>query len=231
MEYVFRGLDVLLSWPAISLLLLFLLRKQLPLLFQRLSDIELGKLRVGFKQPKSADTPIGKANVSALPTIPTSDSHSFYSHRYGFRISWPLQQWEFVPDPISVMQNLGVPNAEHFVFMVVWHEAIAQFRPNINIMVEPIGEMSLKDYLATSMGSMETQGFQIQLYRIDEKTNGAILVYLQPTKSGQLYHIARIATSGGLAYVVTASAVNEFLTPQLRGEMSAVLNSFEIVLQ
>jgi hypothetical protein len=228
-EYCFRAIQLIFPWPIMIALLLFTVRREIPLLVQRLSGLEVGGVKVAFTKPETMKTPIGKTNVSAVPSRPANDSYSFYSQRYQFRISWPLQEWELNLEPEEIMKKVSFPYPERIALIIGWHQSIGGFQPNVNIMVDPIGDMSLKDYMAFSLKGMIEKGFKVQLYRVDEKTGGGVFVYLQEFLEKKLYQITRVTTYNGLAYVVTASVLYESLSPQLAEKISEILNSFEVV--
>ncbi len=237
-SFLLEILKLLLSWPVVTLVILFAAREQIlamlaPLIKSmgdRLTKASVGSAAFEFEAPKTAATAVGKTNVSAIPTRFETDSCSFRSLRFGFEISYPVS-WE-----VNVTADEGPefrPLAEAGNIVAVWVRTPAKFndfQPNVNVMAQPIGDTTVTQYMALSIQKMVAANAKLLAYDVDPKTNGASCSYRSVIEGTVLHHVARVSLARGFAFVATTTTVADAPLPEsVRDQLNAVLNSFHVL--
>lgn len=241
-DTLLRFAEIILSWPVMVLALFIIFRRPiaafLPELSKRLTKAEFGEAKFEFAEIKTVDTPVGKANVSAVRAragrAPFAGFYCTYlSLPHSFQISWPSHSWSAsVERGQALQQQSGLPPTLTIPLLIERDEAIGEFRPNVNVILESIGTMSIAQYMTQSRQAMQQMGWIVLSSSIDETTQGGLLVYLNTSLGNKLYQFARIIISAGTAYVLTASQLppDDLLGQQLREELVNILNSFQVVV-
>ena len=105
------------------------------------------------------------------------------------------------------------------------------FVPNVNILVEPVGSLTIRAYL-TNASAVARQFGQNEVTSVaDDETQSALRVFFSPDPLGRpVYQFQRILISGGNCFIVTASQLPPMdqVGERLRNELSAILNSFRL---
>ncbi|MEW5988237.1 MAG: hypothetical protein AB1791_16535 [Chloroflexota bacterium] len=241
-DTLLRFAEIILSWPVMVLALFILFRRPiaafLPELSKRLTKAEFGEAKFEFTEIKTVDTPVGKANVSAVRArashTPFDGFYCTYLSRpHSFQVSWPSHSWSAsVEKGRAFHQQSGFPPTLTIPLFIERDEAVGEFRPNVNVILESIGALSITEYMAQSRQAMQQMGWIVLSSSVDETTQGGVLVYLNTSFGTKLYQFARIILSAGVAYVVTASQLppDDLLGQQLREELVNILNSFQVVV-
>jgi hypothetical protein len=218
-----------------SLTFMVLFRAQLGGLLERLSGIEFEPSSKAVKI-KFLDTPLGKTEVSTVKTssdqIGGIHGSTYTSRQYSFQISWPSGgNWQ-ASDSYgrTLHQQLGLPPTLEIPVVIMKNELVGNFRPNVNVVVETIGNMSLRQYMDLSIQSMQQMGWTILSSSIDEATQGGLLVFMNKSFGDGVYQFQRHAVAFGRAYVVTASQLppTNLISEQLQEELRGILNSFRL---
>jgi hypothetical protein len=112
------------------------------------------------------------------------------------------------------------------------NELVGSFRPNVNVVVESVGNISIRQYMDSAVQSMQQQGWVVLSSNVDEVTQGGLIVFLNTSFGNNIYQFQRIVISSGQAYVVTASQLppDNLLSKQLREELKRILNSFHLII-
>ncbi len=227
------------SWPVVVLILLLFFRKPIgtyiPQLFQRLRKMEVGSNKFEFTEPVTTETPVGATNVSNTPlreqeVFIDGFQCSYANRQYHFQISWPASHWS--PDT-SIQTELSgkIPNSE-FPILIRRDEAVGGFTPNVNVMIQWVGVMTIRGYMELSQKQAVEHKWIIFSSQTDETTGAGLLVFLNTDNEQKVYQIARVAVANGMAYVVTASdfPVDNQLSETIRGELVSILNSFRLIV-
>ncbi len=245
LDTVLHFAEIIVSWPVIVAVILIVLRRPiaafLPDLSKRLLKAEIGEAKFEFAEIKTQDTPVGKANVSAIPATRISRVlfegfyYTYMSSQHKFQISWPSNSWNASTEKgQALLQQSGLPSTVDIPLIIEKNEGVGELHPNVNVTVESIGAVSIDQYMSQSIQQMKQLGWLVLSSSVD-KTNkamqGGLLVYLNTSFEKNLYQFARIICSAGFAYVVTASGLpaDELLGQQLRDELVNILNSFQVV--
>ena len=185
---------------------------------------------------KTVQTVLGQAEVSNIKvkasTAPADgiSGNEYVSREHQFQISWAAGgAWK--PSETmgsALLKQLGMPPTVSIPLVLLRSEPVGNFRPNVNVVVETIGEMSAKAYFDANVQSMEKQGWQILTQDFDDTTQGGFISYYNNTMGTKLYQFARVAVANGNAYVITASQLppDDGLSDQLRAGLLQILNSF-----
>jgi hypothetical protein len=235
------------SWATVVLVGVILLRRPLGALIAalarripELSELKAPGVTVGFGPPRTVETALGETNVSAIPTSFNTDSHMFYSRAYGFEISYPISpDWvaDFHPGDDPSFQGLKLAGFIP-VFLVKTASPFEGFMPNVNVLAQPVGDMSITQYVAQTIAAFIKMNATLRFYEIDAKTNGAMLTYdwqfagENGAATPKLHFVCRVTISKGVALVATSTIKedSQFRMPvQMREELNGMLNSFHAV--
>ena len=221
----------------VALAFMVLFNKELGRLLDRTSDLSITPDGIRIK---TVDTPLGQANVSATTVKQSETSASgiegnrYTSRQYKFQLSWPdAAQWSASEDMgQSLAKQLGLPPTVSVPIIVLHKEAVANFRPNVNVVVERVGEMQIQAYVDASTLNYARMGWQVLSTTVDAATNAGFIVLLGKSPGGgNIYQVQRIVIAHGNGYVVTASQLppDNLISARLREDLLAILNSFRIL--
>ncbi len=234
-----RSLSSIAKWAVIGvvmLIFLFLFRGELSRLLDRATGVKLSPTGIEIK---TADTPLGKTVVSGTSIKSSGDliegirGTNYVNKQYKFQISWPNSVNWSASDTYgeALHQKLGLPPTIEIPIVIMRNEMVGNFRPNVNVLVESVGNMSIRQYIELSVQSMQQRGWIIFSSSVDEVTEGGLLVFLNTSFENDLYQFQRIIIASGRAYVITASQLppDNLLSQQLREELRDILNSFRLI--
>lgn len=217
---------------------LFLFRGEISRILERAENIEISSSGVKIK---TAQTPLGKVEVSNVTIKPSKAlvvegirGDTYVSRQYKFQISWPGGGGWSASDTMgkSLLQQYGLPPTVDIPLVILKNEMVGNFRPNINVVVESVGSMSISDYINMSVQILQQQGWEMLTRDIDEATQGGFISFYNTTFGYRLYQFQRIAVTNGRAYVITASQLppEDALSQHLRQGLLTILNSFRIIM-
>jgi hypothetical protein len=188
---------------------------------------------------KTVQTKLGTAEVSNVAIKANLvqgeglQGNVFTSRQHQFQISWPASGWSAseTMGPAMLAQQPNLPPTLAIPLVLLRNEPVGNFRPNVNVVVEQIGNMTLASYFKASIGALRQQGWQVLTEDLDEKSQGAFASYLNETTGTKIYQFARIAVSNGKGYVITASQLplDDGTSDQLRAGLLGILNSFRTI--
>jgi hypothetical protein len=232
------------SWPVLIVAILIAFRIQilefLVGLGERLTNVKISGAEFRFA-PKTSDTFFGKTNVSAVATTFSGNSLTFRSQKYRFEISFPSgKQWESqLPDNQNdvpqEMRSLAPPGTAAILFLVKTAVEYNHFRPNVNVIMQPVGDDSIKVYMAKTASQFLAANIEIDSFDLDERTNGAYIAYnmvfrVEGHGEWPMRCVARVALSQGLAFIATATTLKDSVIPaDVQSDLSSMLNSFQLV--
>lgn len=221
------------SWPTVVFVGGFALRAQLKDLIKslasRLTKLKLGSAEAGFAEPITQESPLGQTNVSAVSTSFQIDHHTFYSKRWGFQISYPTSGWELVF--LTNEDSVSLPN-QIIVLFVNSLNPIDGFQANINVIVQPVGDVTVAQYAAATVQQLPIVNGRVIAYDTDDSTNGFYLNYSarfgEPSKP-RTEHVVRGTIARGLAILAT-STIREGSRPIIEeiSQLRDILNSFQV---
>jgi len=224
---------IMLGVVIITFMLIF--KTELGGLLERTSDLKISATGVEIK---TLDTPIGQTQVSVVPVAPTPQATTgvqnttYTNTEYGFQISWPNNR-DWTPDETIGRQflgNMNMPATVDIPFAVISNNIVDNFRPNVNVVVEKVGQMPIQQYLSLSEQSLRQQGWKVLSSSVDPRTNGGVIVLINNMFGQDLYQFQRYAMGNGNAYVVTASQVPQGdLSQGLKDDLASIINSFRVI--
>jgi hypothetical protein len=235
------------SWQSATLILVIIFRVQILELFRdggkRLKNFKIAGAEFEFA---TVDTFLGKTNVSAVSTDFSGDSEEYSSKRYGFKISRPCgDDWVggLTQQKRDIAETAGIlPAGSEVVFRVTYTgQADGRLAPNVNVLIDPIGDESLNTYMAKSikwiLGVRQASGAdsRIESFDIDHRTGGAFFSYIlsftdpQTGRPQTTLHVARVILSKGLAFVATATVLKDANSGIVQRDLNSILNSFYVV--
>jgi hypothetical protein len=228
------------KWVVLGVVLLFFLflfREQIGRILDRTTGLTISEKGVEIK---TAATPLGTTTVSNIPVKADSSiaegiqGSNYVNQLNKFQISWPGNGKWSASDTMgkALQRQLGLPPTVDIPIIITRNELIGSFRPNVNVVVESIGNMSVRQYMDSSVQSMQQHGWIVLSSNVDETTQGGLLVFLNTSSGNNIYQFQRILISSGRAYVVTASQLppDNLLSQQLREELRSILNSFQLII-
>lgn len=190
----------------------------------------IGTLDVS-NQPLAQVVPVQGAGAQTKGLIKSAVTH-FKSDEYGFTMDWPDNaHWQRNFQVARLMeQSMGAQVNVAFPLAIVYHRSVGKFRPNVNVVVEPISNMSFNDYIDAATAGLIQMGSVIISQKRDPKTNAALIVSRNSTTGQELYQVQRIVVRDSRSYVVTASQLpaDDALSRTLRAELMQILNSFRV---
>jgi hypothetical protein len=227
-----------LKWVVIGVIVLAFLglfRAEISRFLDRIGSIEVEKGKIEIR---TVQTPLGRTEVSSVtitPAVaPVAGIHgtTYVSDRYGFQISWPDNAHWTADESVgaTLLKQLGGVSLAASPVVIFDNELVGNFRPNVNVVVEPAGNTSIHqavDQLLTLMGQ---SGWQVISSELDESTQSALVVVLNPNFGG-LYQIQRFVIASGRFFTVTASQLppEDQLGARLRADLLSILNSFRLL--
>jgi len=190
---------------------------------------------------KTVDSPLGlmevtgvRASQSRLPAQVAPGLQNYQSPRFGFQIAWPFETWQGNDNPWFLQQyqmQMGIPPTIALGLILAYSLPVGGFVPNVNVIVEPIGSLTIRPYM-TNASLMSRQFGQTEVTtEADDETQSGFRATYTPNAFGQpVYQFQRIVLAGGYSFVVTASQLPPMdqVGMRLRNELSAILNSFRL---
>jgi hypothetical protein len=221
----------------VLLFFLFLFRGQIGRILDRTTGLTISEKGVEIK---TATTPLGTTTVSNAPVKADSSiaegiqGSNYVNQLYRFQIRWPSNGKWSASDTTgkALHRQLGLSHTVDIPIVIMRNELVGSFRPNVNVVVESVGNVSIRQYMDSSVQSMQQLGWTILSSNVDESTQGGLIVFLNISSGNNIYQFQRILMSSGRAYVVTASQLppDNLLSQQLRDELRNILNSFQLII-
>lgn len=233
-----RGPQLPVKWIVIGVVIIafmLIFKSELGGLLERTTDV---KITTSGVEIKTLDTPIGQTQVSVVPVSPepqatTGIRNTTYTDtQYGFQISWPNnREWTADQDiGRQLLGNMALPATVDIPIAIISNNVVDNFRPNVNVVVEKVGQMGIEEYIELSKQTLRAQGWQLLSSSVDSATNGGVIVLINNSFGQDLYQFQRYAMGNGNAYVVTASQVPQGdLTQGLKDDLSSIINSFRVI--
>ena len=155
---------------AVAIAFMVMFQAQIGRLLDRVTDVEVSSSGLKIK---TVDTLIGKAEVSVVPvsySTPVQDGISgktFTSNQHKFQISWP-NDYDWTADVTSgpnFLLNAGLAGPNISVPLIIFYnEMVGHIRPNVNVVVEMSGNMSIQKYMDLTIKNLETAGWNVVLF-------------------------------------------------------------------
>jgi hypothetical protein len=190
---------------------------------------------------KTVDTPLGLMEVTQVGTSQSSPNelvapglYHYRSARFGFQIAWPSDTWQGNDDPLWLSQlqmQMGFPLTLSFGLFVMYRQNVMGFAPNVNVIIEPVGGMTIRPYLANASNLSKQMGQTELTSEADDATQSGFRTTYTVYPGGQsVYQFQRFLLAGGYAFIATASQLPPMdqVGLRLKNELSAILNSFRL---
>lgn len=239
-DAILRFLEIIVSWPLIILLLVFLFMPQIKDLLSRLKE---GKIKTPFGEfefePKMQQTDLGRTGMSKVAVKRSNTSlvmlegiqETYVSDN--FLISWPKNKWSCdTGEGGHILQQIGLSAHNRKIPIIIRkNEQINNFVPNINIVIESIGNISLDEYVDISIKSMKQNGWEVESFNIEKDFDMGFISFFNSLSEPKLYQFQRIAITANLAYIVTASIAKDTLVSKVDiSDLLAIFNSFRFIV-
>jgi 2-succinyl-5-enolpyruvyl-6-hydroxy-3-cyclohexene-1-carboxylate synthase len=107
---------------------------------------------------------------------------------------------------------------------------LAGFAPNVNILAEQVGPLTIRDYLARSVYQMQAAGFTVVNAEADDATQSGLVVFYGRDPLGRpLFQFQRLLITRGVCLIATATQLPplDLMGAQLRAELAGILNSLQ----
>jgi hypothetical protein len=192
-------------------------------------------------QVRTVESPLGLMDVSSVPAARrsarpdlTPGLQNYQSPRFGFQISWPIGTWRAEDNPSLLQQfqtQMGLPTTPPLALMLTYGQRVMGFVPNVNVVVEQVGDATISSYLEKICASVREQFGHVLGSAADEETQSGFVAFYLAYPSGRLiYQFQRLVISGGLAYIATASQLPPMdqVGLRLKDELSTILNSLRL---
>jgi len=190
---------------------------------------------------KTVESPLGLMDVTGVrasqsqPREPVAPGlQSYQSPRFGFQIAWPSETWQGIYDPWLLQQyqmRMGFPPTVSLGLILTYRLPALGFAPNVNVIVEPVGGVTIRPYLMNA-SMMARQFGQVEVVtEADDAAQSGFRAFYAYNAFGQmLYQFQRIVLAGAYSFVVTASELPPMdqVGVRLRDELSTILNSFHL---
>jgi hypothetical protein len=192
-------------------------------------------------QVRTVESPLGLMDVSSVPADRsrarpdlTPGLQNYQNPRFGFQISWPIGTWRAEDNPWLLQQyqaQMGFPPTVALVLTLTYGQPLMGFAPNVNVLVEQVGDATISAYLENCASMRKQFGQHLVSSVADEETqSGFVAVYLADAFGRPIYQFQRLIFSRGLAYIATASQLPPMdqLGLRLKDELSTILNSLRL---
>lgn len=161
---------------------------------------------------------------------------TFYSASKRFAISIPNDDWEFWKPSPQFLASMGpmfnLPNRS-MPIMVMSKSLIKLFRPNVNVMVEEVGNYTnIEEMMIVTRLFLQSQGHAVQDddIVIDSSKQCGQIVSMQDYLSSKLIGVQNCYLNNGMYYTITASYVPmSDYSNTLFGGLQEIMNSFKVV--
>lgn len=237
-----KFLGVLLSWPVIILIVVLFFRDEIRALLkgEKIEKIETPFGKIKFS--KIVDTPLGKMELSGLAvktnTVGLTVLDGIQETYVGdnFLISWPSNSWSNNEEDRASLQKSLLSSTQKLSIVIMKNEKIDNFNPNINVIVDFVGNLSISHYIDQTIKQMEKFGSTVmeppQIY----EDLHAGFIHLHNDKllpSIPLRQFQKTIIVSGRAYVVTASIAHNTIIAgniNISKELMDILNSFRLMI-
>lgn len=192
-------------------------------------------------QVRTVESPLGLMDVSSVPAAARRAGpdlapglQNYQSPRFGFQISWPIGTWRAEDNPWLLQQyqaQMGFPNTVALALTLTYGQPVMGFAPNVNVLVEQVGNATIGGYLKHCALMREQFGQHVVSSVADEETQSGFVVFYSGDAYGRpIYQFQRLVFSAGLAYIATASQLPPMdqVGLRLKDELSTILNSFRM---
>jgi hypothetical protein len=190
---------------------------------------------------KTVDSPLGLMEVTGVRASQSRPREqvapglqNYQSPRFGFQIAWPSETWQGNDDPGFLQQfqmRMGIPPPLAFGLILTYSLPVMGFVPNVNVVIEPIGNLTIRPYLMNASSMSRQFGQNEVTSEADEETQSGFRAFYTPNLFGQpVYQFQRIVLAWGYSFVITASQLPPMdqIGMRLKDELSAILNSFRL---
>jgi hypothetical protein len=228
---------IVLGVLALAFMLLF--RRELGGLLERTSDLKITSEGVVIKaEVKTVETPLGKTEVSAVPVARTPQTvtgvhdTTYVDMERGFQISWPNNRDWTADQNVGkqLLRQMGAPATVDIPIAILSNTLADNFRPNVNVVVEKVGQTTIQNYVALNKQNLVGQGWEVLSSSVDAETRGGVIVLISDMSGTKLYQFQRYAVNNGNAYVITASQIPQSnLNQGLKQDLADIINSFRII--
>lgn len=190
---------------------------------------------------KTVESPLGLMDLTQVPASRIRPQEQvapglqyYRSPRFNFQIAWPAESWQGNDNPWMLQQllmQMGTPANIALGLAVTYRMPVMGFVPNVNVIIEPVGGATIRDYLRqTSMLSQRFGQNEIVSEGDDQTQSGFRAFYSYDPLRRQLYQFQRVLLAGGYSFVATASQLPPMdqVGMRFKDELSAILNSFRL---
>jgi hypothetical protein len=218
------------KWLVIGVILIFtllLFQPQIGRLLDRTTDLNIADT----VKIKSAETTLGETEVSKVSVKTNSEikegiqGTTYTSREYNFQISWPDNRnwYTSTSSGYEMEKQLKVPPSIKIPFVIFGNDVVDNFRPNVNVVVEQVGDISISQYMDSTLKSFEQIGWEVLSSNVDDVTQGGFIESYQFQNNKKLYQFQRIVIDSGRAYIITSTELppNE--------DLRFIMNSFRII--
>lgn len=161
------------------------------------------------------------------------DPNIFLSEDLGFKISWPKGWVGDKEIGETIRKQLGFPITVSFPISILSEKLLPGFRPNVNVVVENVGDISIKSYIEQSLNVLKISGMEVLNHHIDEHFNSATLELRQISPLGvNIFQVQKYVIHNSKAYTITVSELHpEHMEkkPKLVDEIKEIVQSFSFV--
>lgn len=162
--------------------------------------------------------------------------NTFYSAGKKFAISIPNDDWEFWKPSPQFLASMGpmfnLPNRS-MPIMVMSKSLIKMFRPNVNVIVEEVGNYTnIEEMMIVNRIFLQSQGHVIEDNDIviDSNKQCGQIVSMQDYLNSKLIYVQNCYLNNGMYYTITASYVPmSDYSNKLFGGLQEIMNSFKVV--
>jgi hypothetical protein len=192
-------------------------------------------------QVRTVESPLGLMDVSSVPAARrrarpdlTPGLQNYQSAHCGFQISWPVGTWRAEDNPLLFQQcqaQMGSFPTTLALVLMLYGQPVMGFAPNVNVLVEQVGDATISGYLGKCASMREHFGQHVVSSVADEETQSGFVAFYSADASGRpIYQFQRVVLSGGLAYIATASQLPPMgqVGLWLKAELSIILNSLRL---
>ena len=193
-------------------------------------------------QVQTVESPLGLMDVSSVPAARrgarpdlTPGLQQYQSPRFGFQIRWPIGTWRAEDNPWLLQQyqaQMGVTSTLALALVLTYAQPVMGFAPNVNVLVEQVGDVTISGYLENCAPMREQFGQHVVSSVADEETQSGFVAFYSADAFGRpIYQFQRLVFSGGLACIATASQLPPMdqVGLRLKNELATILNSLRLM--
>ncbi len=161
---------------------------------------------------------------------------TFFSENKKFAISIPSDNWNFWKPSPQFLASMGyifaVPSRS-MPIMIMSKSVIKLFRPNVNVVVEDVGDYTnIEEMMIVSRLMLQSQGVTVNDSDIviDSDKQCGQLIYYQQYMNSKLVSVQNCYLNDGMFYTITACYVpmSDF-SDKLFGGLQEIMNSFKLL--